>query len=438
MTRRISIVLTLALCLGACERPFVDIRPPDIEIIEPNPDEVVPDASTLLRVRATSFRGVGRVTINGVDADKDGTETWSRSIKLNRGMNEVVVEAFDPEEVPTIDTLRLFRLSVVRLAGPEWQTATGGHTATPLGDGQLLLSGGSLRPGGPATDASWILNIQIGTIAPGPRLIHARTGHTATLLPDGRVVVFGGSVTDSPASVADLVESVEILDPDLEMFRELTVSGDPVRRAFHTASLRSTADGPVVDLLGGTGDIRYGDAPRLDVRSDLRSFRVSTDSALALVPWFGVYVDALTNHSQTALHAEPAGSLNEFLLSGTVGGRAAEFPVNYVMDTRSSPSIFLEPFAPPEPSRTDHGAARIGDGQVLLFGGTTREQEMVASGAVFDYRIGRFLFVPEHALGTPTPRYRHTATLLSDGRILIMGGFHAGGAAETMSDLFLY
>ncbi len=438
MTRRTAIVLALALSITGCERPFVDVRPPDIEILEPDPRSVVPVAETLLRVRATSFRGVGRVTINGKDADREGSDIWSRSIKLVRGMNDVVIEAFDPEEVPTVDTLRLLRLSVDRLAGPTWQHAVGGHTATPVGDGQILVVGGAPLAGGHATDASWMVNYQTGTIAPGPRLIRARTGHTATLLPDGRVVVMGGSSSDDPASIADLVETVEILDANQEMFVELPVTGDPVRRAFHTAELRTTSEGPIVDLIGGTGDVRYGSEPRLDVRDDLRSFRIANDSVLALVPGYGVYIEAMSGHTQTALHQESSGGPNEFLLTGAVFRPSAAFPVNYVMDTRTPPGIYLEEVSSPDPLRNDHAAVRIAEGRVLLFGGTTREQFAVGSGAVFDSGLGRFLSVPELALGTPEPRTRHTATLLSDGRILVMGGYDSAGAAETLSDVFLY
>lgn len=427
-------VLAAALLAVACERPFVDVRPPDIEILEPDPASVIPDAEILLRVKATSFRGVSRVLVDGQDAEAEGPDTWSLPLTLTRGMNTFVLEAIDPETVSTVDTLRLLRLSLGRQPGPAWSAAVGGHTATRLGDGRLLLAGGAATPDGPATGATWLLDLASGHIAPGPPLIHARTGHTATLLPDGRLVIVGGARADGPDSVGDLVEAVEVLGPDGEAFSELPVRGDPVRRAFHTAELRMTESGPVVDILGGTGDVRYGQEPRLDVRDDLRSFRVHADSAVALVPWFGVFLDAMTGHTQTALHVAGPGSPNRFLLSGTVFGLAVEYPVNYVMDTRSPPGILLDPVSPPVPVRNEHVAVRLGDGRVLLLGGRTPDSDVDGAGALFDLTLGRYLRVSEGVAGTPEPRRRHTATLLPDGRILLMGGFDATGAAETTSD----
>jgi hypothetical protein len=67
--------------------------------------------------------------------------------------------------------------------------------------------------------------------------------------------------------------------------------------------------------------------------------------------------------------------------------------------------------------RDDHTAALLSDGRVLIVGGEGYEAS--ASAELYDPKAGAFT-----ATGPPiTARYSHTATLLADGRVLIVGGY---------------
>ena len=74
-------------------------------------------------------------------------------------------------------------------------TARGGHTATLLPDGTVLVTGGDVGPGGDfyaTSSAVEVYGPETGEWTATESMTTARDGHTATLLPDGTVLVVGG------------------------------------------------------------------------------------------------------------------------------------------------------------------------------------------------------------------------------------------------------
>ncbi len=84
-------------------------------------------------------------------------------------------------------------------------------------------------------------------------------------------------------------------------------------------------------------------------------------------------------------------------------------------------------------ARAVHRAVVLRDGRVLLTGGCSTAGcegvDAAARSALFDPRSGLFTDGPAMA----EPRVSHTATLLPDGRVLVIGGYPAEGAAPTGS-----
>jgi hypothetical protein len=70
-------------------------------------------------------------------------------------------------------------------------------------------------------------------------------------------------------------------------------------------------------------------------------------------------------------------------------------------------------------ARLNHTAALLSNGQVLIVGGSNGIGGHLASAELYDPAAGAFA-----ATGSMTvARYWHTATLLGNGKVLIAGGF---------------
>ena len=93
-----------------------------------------------------------------------------------------------------VDTVELYSQ-----LGNSWSTLAGTflarkkHTATRLGNGDVLVAGGTASSG--ATSSAQLFTPVMVSWQNVGNVITARTGHTATLLGDGTVLVVGGQTT---------------------------------------------------------------------------------------------------------------------------------------------------------------------------------------------------------------------------------------------------
>ncbi len=123
-----------------------------------------------------------------------------------------------------------------------------GHTATRLADGRVLVTGGW----GPGGDAIGLLaSAEIFNPATGEfrllaeSMVNSRGGHSATLLADGRVLIAGGFSAWSSYRYA------ELFDPATEKFTPVA-SQQQAQRAMHAA--HRLGDGSVLLVGGESGD----------------------------------------------------------------------------------------------------------------------------------------------------------------------------------------
>jgi hypothetical protein len=281
-----------------------------------------------------------------------------------------------------------------------------GHTATLLEDGRVLIVGGEVVGTDlfqtPASAEVW--EPDSSSFQPAGSLTVPRYTHTATLLAGGRVLIVGGVDEDGQR-----LSSVEIWDPVSGTFGPAGPMAQP--RWQHAATL--LADGRVL-LVGGDRDGQPVTAEIWDPADE--AFRPA---------------GSLPGPSAGGMHVPISATL---LWDGRVlivGGfpPGTDDPLYAHLWDPATESIGAS-----IPIPVSHGGALWGhsttllhDGRVLIRGSDAALVWEPESGSIsgLDLRFGLLPGTDDLALS----RSRHTATLLSDGRVLIVGG--SGYGAET-------
>jgi hypothetical protein len=231
-----------------------------------------------------------------------------------------------------------------------------------------------------------------------------RVAYTATRLSNGNILIAGGL----PGMIGDAIPAAEVWDPVAGTVESTGALSFP--RADAAATLLT--DGRVL-IMGGviasgsaTGVTPVGEAEIWDPASGSFStaFSLETDPGSYARPWQGLH--ALTLQDGRVLVLDDAGARvwdpNANILSeaGTFRERRGEFTATPLLD-----------------------------GRVLVAGGSQETPEglrtAVSSTELWDPSTNRFEPGPE----LTDARAGHTATLLSDGRVLIVGGFTSAGLA---------
>lgn len=429
-----------------CDRPFVEIEPPEIRVVSPDLGEVSLSDQLSLVVETEGLRNVSRLEVNGERSQEDSTNLFSHTTQLKEGINRIDVVAFTQDGQAGDTTLfaAYFPYGTFSASSAELPTPRSGHTATLLNNGSLFVCGGVNNAGTPLSTAVVIREVgsSFSVQELSTQMAVARTGHTASLLPDGRVLIVGGSIVENPMSSNDLVELIEIFDPATQSFSTVGYSGEPVARAFHTTQVLARQESVFLYALGGRGPVQTseigtrGDAAVLEFRHTTADSLINISAGGAL-PGF----QPVGYHSQLSL--PPEGSTIRSLVSGTyyTDETGTPEPVSYRL--LSTPSDVFYPFELLEESlpqmninRIGHAASLLSNNTGVFTGGYTPEGTVLHSLELFSDEASRYFRFPT-SISLRTARYRHTATLLSGNRILLLGGIDSFGSTISSAELLL-
>jgi len=268
------------------------------------------------------------------------------------------------------------------------------HTATLLKDGRVLVTGGWYRPGGKTTrlaSAYVYVPAQDAVVAAGS-MTTPRDSHTATLLPDGRVLVAGGYESyNKPTS------TVEIYDPTKPAGSAW--SAGPALPGLRAAQAVVTLKSSEVVLVAGW-----------DGSQPLASLAIFQTSGSWKLP-------------AAALNEKRSGHTASLLPSGkmlVVGGYDASqqqwLDSLELYDPVAGTITLLT--AKLLEKRSGHTSTVLNNGMVLIVGGFCGGSCSISSDELYDPTTNTVKAV-SHAGGSPT---NQTATLLTDGTVLVAGG----------------
>jgi hypothetical protein len=186
------------------------------------------------------------------------TKLGDGRVLITGGQSYTAVEASTEFFVPGSDTI-----PDAFTAGPPMNQARYAHTATLLPDGRVLVAGG-YGSSGDTLESIEIYDPQSNSwtqVCSGPNdpyatcggkldLNDSRGGHTATLLDYGQVMIAGGAQGVSPQAI-DTVEFFDIASESIDPSAQLTMNAD---RTWHTATELLNGDVLIAGGNEGNGD----------------------------------------------------------------------------------------------------------------------------------------------------------------------------------------
>ena len=278
------------------------------------------------------------------------------------------------------------------------------HSTVLLHDGRLLVVGGQDATGG-ESDSAELYDPATGAFSKAGPMIYAHISPAAVLLRDGRVLVTGGPL----ATVLKRDRSAELFDPSTGRF---TLTG--------FMKIARTGQGTV--LLPDGRVLFAGGATTLLAKDQQGYYYPGDDIVLASAELYNPTTTTFTlTGSMATARDDPSATMladGRVLIAG--GSLRAE-------GSGWNPTASAELYTPSTgkfsrtgdmtTARVGHTASLLPDGRVLIVGGDGPSGP-VASSELYDPATGRFSPTGPMAM----VRTGHTATLLPNGRVLIVGG----------------
>jgi N-acetylneuraminic acid mutarotase len=306
-------------------------------------------------------------------------------------------------------------------------TARGASTATILPSGRVLVAGGSDGATVLGTtavyDATNVGSFVTTGLMPDELAGGGQAGrefHTATLLQGGRVLVAGGSRTGAPVRSITPLNTTALFTPGATPAAGTWVAGPTFNGVRTFHTATLLPDGRVL-LAGGYDN---GDDP-------LDTARLFNPAGAGSWSAAGSLATARYWHTATLL---PTGKVL------VAGGSNQSNPANPQLPTTAlGTSELYDPVTnswsptgsfPAGRARWGHTATLMQDGKVLVVGGSAGGASLQTAD-VYDPATGTWTAT----VGPPTAARRfHSAVLLADGRVLIIGGL--GTSALNTTELY--
>ena len=326
------------------------------------------------------------------------------------------------EQIPLVsEDLRILASAVLYDPGTGKLAATGsmttwrwGETETLLPDGKVLVAGGLNGTG--LLRSAELYDPETGKFSRTGQMTVARSGQTATLLASGLVLLVGGEERER-------VRTAELYDPRTGRFTR-------------TGTMTVTTQVDTATLLANGSVLVTGSLPIPATNGEYRP------SAEIYDPGTGKFRLA------GSMSVARSGATATLLLSGKVlvaGGCSPDFgtfpstvcPIGSaeLYDPGTDSFTLLKMTVP----RDRFTATRLPDGRVLLAGGysgSLKDPYVITSTAeIYDPATGAFAPTGPMTIG----RGNQTATLLANGRVLMIGGEDIiGGSLSSLSSSEIY
>jgi Bacterial Ig-like domain (group 2) len=459
-----KIVATATLWAAALAITACGSSSPPLTITTPPPTTiaVTPPTANLLRGESQQFvaqvtgpsdksvtwsvdPSVGLIDSTGLytaPANMDGTDVTIKAISNAAPTKSatatvtlpLVTIAINPNAVAiTPSSTHPFTASVVGLSSSQvgWTVqGTGGGTISSVGlytapsaTGIHSIVATSSLNQNYSATATVLVTTTPATFTPTGDLHVGRQFHTATLLANGKVLVAGGSAYAPYCSAG--IDSAELYAPGSGSF---TSTGSMTNGRYgQTSTLLLSGD---VLIAGGTAYDATA-CGELDPNPSVATAELYQTSGGSFTAT-GSMANARGGHTATLL---PSGKV---LVAG--GGSEGGYYVSFAGSGTASAEIY-DPGTGAFTSTGSMSAARMGqtatlltNGMVLITGGvTTEDTTPLATAELYDPVNGIFTATGNMTVG----RAAHTATLLPNGKVLITGGFiDSSETASNTSEIY--
>src|SRR5262249_30499074 len=267
-------------------------------------------------------------------------------------------------------------------------------------DGRVLIAGGaSYDSGFISTASAELFDPATGAFQPAGSLISDRADHTATLLPDGEVLIAGGwKGRDAKDSLTPDPFFSELFDPSNSSFHR--TADMSARRAGHSAI--PLPDGKVL-LIGGLAVARniqelfqneFSGQPFVEVYDPVKQTFTGFTGLLNNMPWRDFSTTLLKdgNILLAGGYSPPYEDLQARVLNGGM-----------LLDS-ASPALYPEYLTATgslAQARFGHTATLLNDSRVLVVGGTANGQDLT-SAEIYSNALASLTVTPVGAATTST------------------------------------